>query len=90
MEGHNFDIRKHLIEYDDVMNKHRDVIYKLRKEFLTEKDLKEKLLKLVEQEIEHLVSFHTAAENEQEWNLNEIYERMDTIFSLPLEDRDKD
>ena len=89
VEGHNFDIRKHLIEYDDVMNKHRDVIYKLRKEFLTEKDLKEKLLKLVEQEIEHLVSFHTAAENEQEWNLNEIYERMDTIFSLPLEDRIK-
>ena len=89
VEGHNFDIRKHLIEYDDVMNKHRDVIYKLRKEFLTEKDLKEKLLNIVEQEIEHLVSFHTAAENEQEWNLNEIYERMDTIFPLPLEDRIK-
>ena len=89
VEGHNFDIRKHLIEYDDVMNKHRDVIYKLRREFLSENDLKEKLLKLVEQEIEHLVSFHTAAENEQEWNLNEIYERMDTIFPLPLEDRIK-
>ena len=56
---------------------------------MTEKDLKEKLLNIVEQEIEHLVSFHTAAENEQEWNLNEIYERMDTIFPLPLEDRIK-
>ena len=73
VEGHNFDIRKHLIEYDDVMNKHRDVIYKLRKEFLIDENLKEKLLNIVEQEIEHLVSFHTAAENEQEWNLNEIY-----------------
>ena len=38
IEGMNFDLRKHILEYDDVMNKHRDVIYKKRKEFLTIKD----------------------------------------------------
>ncbi len=35
VEGHNFDIRKHLVEYDDVMNKHREVIYRKRKKILT-------------------------------------------------------
>jgi len=35
IEGMNFDLRKHILEYDDVMNKHRDVIYKKRKEMLT-------------------------------------------------------
>jgi len=38
IEGMNFDLRKHILEYDDVMNKHREVIYKKRREFLTEKD----------------------------------------------------
>ncbi len=39
VEGHNFDIRKHLIEYDDVLNKHRDVFYKKRREILTAAEL---------------------------------------------------
>jgi preprotein translocase subunit SecA len=40
IEGFNFDLRKHILEYDDVMNKHREVIYKKRKEFLTIEDWK--------------------------------------------------
>jgi preprotein translocase subunit SecA len=40
VEGHNFDIRKHLIEYDDVMNQQREVIYRQRREALTGSDLK--------------------------------------------------
>ena len=65
VEGHNFDIRKHLIEYDDVLNKHREVIYGRRREILEEfahgqKDsLKEKILELVEDEIEQVILFHT-------------------------------
>ena len=43
IEGLNFDLRKHILEYDDVMNKHRDVIYKKRKEFLTIKDWQVKI-----------------------------------------------
>jgi preprotein translocase subunit SecA len=41
VEGHNFDIRKHLLEYDDVMNQQREVIYKQRRDLLTGMDLKE-------------------------------------------------
>ncbi|KKT80776.1 MAG: Protein translocase subunit SecA, partial [Candidatus Azambacteria bacterium GW2011_GWA1_44_9] len=65
VEGHNFDIRKHLLDYDDVLNKHRGVIYKKRREILAEyeteksgcqKDvLKARVLELVEQEIEQIV-----------------------------------
>ncbi|MDO8663504.1 MAG: preprotein translocase subunit SecA [Candidatus Wildermuthbacteria bacterium] len=43
IEGMNFDLRKHVLEYDDVLNKHREVIYKKRKEFLEIKNLKLKI-----------------------------------------------
>lgn len=92
VEGHNFDIRKHLLEYDDVLNKHREVIYKKRDDILgiTEKgSLRDEILKLVEQEIEQVVLFHTSNPNELEWNIEEIYESVGTIFSIKTESRIK-
>ena len=46
IEGFNFDARHHLLEYDDVLNKHREIIYKKRKEFLESNNLKEKILEI--------------------------------------------
>lgn len=46
IEGFNFDARHQLLEYDDVINKHREIIYKKRKEFLDSPDLKEKVLEI--------------------------------------------
>jgi preprotein translocase subunit SecA len=46
IEGFNFDARHHLLEYDDVLNKHREIIYKKRKEFLESENLKEKVLEI--------------------------------------------
>jgi len=48
IEGFNFDARHHVLEYDDVLNKHREIIYKKRKEFLTSENLKEKVLEIFE------------------------------------------
>jgi len=48
IEGFNFDARKHLLEYDDVMNKHREIIYKRRREFLESENLKEKILEIAQ------------------------------------------
>jgi len=48
VEGHNFDIRKHLIEYDDVMNKQREVIYHRRREALAGENSKEEVLEMIE------------------------------------------
>ncbi|XOU94815.1 MAG: preprotein translocase subunit SecA [Candidatus Kerfeldbacteria bacterium] len=99
VESHNFDTRKHLVEYDDVINKHREVIYKKREELLNiaeNKDIpeeertkqsKEKIFELIEGEIEQVVSFHTASEQEGTWNLDEVYEVVDTIFPVSLESR---
>ena len=89
VEGHNFDIRKHLVEYDDVMNKHREVVYKRRKEILFSENSKEKILEMVENEIEQVVLFHTSDEDEGQWNVEEIYEVVNTIFPIPNELRIK-
>jgi len=56
VEGFHFDIRKHLVEYDDVVNKHREVIYNERKKILSGADLKTNILSMVQNEIQSLVA----------------------------------
>jgi preprotein translocase subunit SecA len=55
-EGYHFNIRKHLVEYDDVVNKHREVIYAERKKILSGADLKSNILSMVRDEIQGLFS----------------------------------
>ncbi len=59
VEGHNFDIRKRVVEYDDVMNKHREVIYAKRKAALKHANLKEEIQKMLEKEFKTLTTVHT-------------------------------
>jgi len=91
VEGHNFDIRKHLVEYDDVINKHREIIYKKRGEILhsvTQKEgIKPVIKQLIYDELERVIQFHTSSEIIDEWNLDEIYEVIDTIFPVQLKTR---
>ncbi|MFA6388346.1 MAG: preprotein translocase subunit SecA, partial [Patescibacteria group bacterium] len=84
VEGHNFDIREHIVKYDDVMNRHREIIYKKRNEILAAEpeQVRKIILELVEAEIEHVVSFHTNIDNEQQWNIKEIYETLNSIFPV--------
>jgi preprotein translocase subunit SecA len=91
VEGHNFDIRKHLVEYDDVMNKHREVIYRRRAQILamSAEELRAEALQLVEHELSGIVSFHTANDDERAWDLDEIYDAVGTIFPLDIRDRVK-
>ena len=56
VEGYHFDIRKHLVDYDDVVNKHREVIYAERKKILSGADLKANILSMVQDETQSLVS----------------------------------
>lgn len=56
VEGFNFDARKHLVEYDDVLNKQREIIYKRRRKVLANEGLREEILEKVAQEITNLVS----------------------------------
>ncbi len=58
VEGHNFDVRKHVVQYDDVMNKHREVIYADRREIVAGQDMSEKVLGMIAAEVEGLVDQH--------------------------------
>lgn len=80
VEGHNFDIRKHTVEYDDVMNQQRQIIYGVRKEILEDasakneegRGLKIEILNKVEKEISNIVLLHTQEEVQYEKIVNEF------------------
>src|SRR5476649_2351598 len=59
VEGHNFDTRKQLVEYDDVMNRHREVIYARRRRALAAESLKEEILSMIRKEVAAMVVAHT-------------------------------
>lgn len=60
VEAHNFDIRKHLLEYDNVMNKQREVIYSQRREILSGADLTEEITAILQDLTEELVEQHVS------------------------------
>lgn len=79
VEGRNFDIRKHLVEYDDVMNIHRDIVYKRRHAFLTKEDLSEDIFQMLDELGESIVLNHTQARPQAEWDYKEIHEAVSAI-----------
>jgi len=83
VEGYHFDIRKHLVEYDDVINRHREVIYEERKKLLSGADLKSNILSMVSGEIKALVAAHIADEHGIGWNVDGLISETSNIFPLP-------
>lgn len=73
IEGHNFDARKYVLEYDDVMNKHRETVYALRRSVLLSDDNRERVLGDLQEQIGHLVLAHVRSDT-GESNLEEIAE----------------
>jgi preprotein translocase subunit SecA len=86
-EGYHFDIRKHLVEYDDVVNKHREVIYAERRKILSGADLKANIISMVRDEIQSLVARRLSNVSneleEKKSNLSGLLEDVSTIFPLP-------
>ncbi len=86
VEAHNFDIRKHLLEYDNVMNKQREVIYAQRRQILAGEHLKEDLLEMAGELVEDIVAEYTGETPPDEWDLqgleNEVFRQFG--FRLPL------
>ncbi len=60
VEGHNFDRRKNVVEYDDVMNRHREVIYGDRRKIVAGEDVHEKVVSLIDGQIEEIVAASTS------------------------------
>ncbi len=91
VEAHNFDIRKHLLEYDDVMNRQRTVIYDLRKDVLAGEDLREMVMEMTAEVSEELArKFSDEKEYPEQWDLAALrdatYAQFGYRFEYPAED----
>ena len=85
VEGHNFDIRKHVVQYDDVMNKHREIIYGERKKILSRESLRENILTMIHAEVAGAVETYTQSPDEDEWDLEGLAQAVKMLMPLPPE-----
>jgi preprotein translocase subunit SecA len=83
VEGYNFDLRKHVIQYDDVINKQREVIYHQRRTILEKDDLRDVVMEMVNQEIEDIVDEHTEGDATENWDLLGLTNEVRVIVPLP-------
>jgi len=86
VEAHNFDIRKHLLEYDDVMNKQREVIYTLRRDVLLGDNQKELLYDMAEEVLEEKLSEICQKDiYPEEWDVDQVNEFTERVFGFSVE-----
>ncbi|MGA7615656.1 MAG: SEC-C metal-binding domain-containing protein, partial [Thermoanaerobaculia bacterium] len=92
VEGRNFDVRKHLLEYDDVMNKQRESIYSLRRNILEGREGKEYILSAADDIVAYLIDTHLPEHEGRggEWNLAELNAELFDFFGLDLQALDVD
>ncbi len=89
VEGQNFESRKHLLEYDDVMNKQRETIYGLRRQLLQGDDQKDYLLDSMDRVVDWLVTNHCPKEQHaDEWNIQGLQNEFWGRFGVDLRKRD--
>ena len=85
VEAHNFDIRKHLLKYDDVMNRQREVVYELRQEILSEGDLSERIQEMVSDIARNTAFEHTDGKHPEMWPFEELQENLKQGYGLNIE-----
>jgi preprotein translocase subunit SecA len=90
VEGYHFDMRKHLVEYDDVVNTHRDVIYGEREKVLSGADLKANIQSMVEEEIGDILSQYLADIAPEQWDTDAMLRELAGILLPPPEMTDPD
>jgi preprotein translocase subunit SecA len=81
VEARNFNIRKHVLEYDDVMNTQREVIYSQRRKVLEKEDLKENIKQMIIEVVESLLDIYAGKEiHPEEWDLKGLSDYLSDIF----------
>jgi preprotein translocase subunit SecA len=84
VEGNNYSIRKHLLEYDRVMNEQREIIYDERRKVLDGANLKENILSMTQEVIEHIIDLHIGDDQlPEEWDVVTLREQLEHI--IPFE-----
>ncbi|MBO6304776.1 MAG: preprotein translocase subunit SecA, partial [Selenomonadaceae bacterium] len=82
VEARNFDIRKHVLEYDDVMNQQREILYKERKKILTGDNLKENIMGMINHIIKEEMNAYASEQlYPEEWNLDALIEDAEKIYA---------
>ncbi len=86
VEAHNFDIRKHLLEYDDVMNRQREVLYALRREIINTENGKEILLDMADELVDDaLAGIAHEKIYPEEWDIEALNELLERQFAVHIE-----
>ncbi|KYH32431.1 protein translocase subunit SecA [Clostridium tepidiprofundi DSM 19306] len=81
VEGNNFDIRKNVLQYDDVMNKQREIIYKQRAEVLEGEDIKDEILSMIKEIVYYAVDSHiTGVEEEYDEEIKKLIDYLEDIY----------
>ncbi len=89
VEGYHFDMRKHLVEYDDVVNKHRELIYGERSKILGGADLKSNILDMVNKEIEIIVGSHITGHYDDGHDIAGLLGEINKLIPVPPELNEK-
>ena len=83
VENRNFEMRKHVLEYDDVMNQQREVIYEQRRQVLTSDNLKENIQEMITDTIDRLVTTYCPdGVHEEEWDLQGLFNQAEQLFGF--------
>src|SRR5690554_5886227 len=97
VEGNNFDARKQLLQYDDVIRQQREVIYKQRFEVIDSENLREIIEQMIESTVENAIESYLPGEDEENWNVSGLTEYLhgtlleaDWITEADLSGKDKD
>ena len=85
VEGHHFDIRKHLLNFDDVLNQQRTVIYEQRSRILAGQGLQERALEMLVSEFDELIATHLQARHADDWNVDGFLAGLRQICAPPPE-----
>ena len=83
VEGYNFDIRKYTVEYDDVMNRQREVIYGQRRRLLAAESISEVIGDLIGNELDKLVAAYCTSDRQEEWDREGVWNAFSTLLGLP-------
>jgi preprotein translocase subunit SecA len=83
VEGFNFDARKHVVEYDDVMNKQREIIYGERRKVLEGADTRDNIEAYIRELIDKGVEVHCQARHAENWEIEELIQYLSAYFPIP-------
>ncbi|MBI5152050.1 preprotein translocase subunit SecA [Candidatus Peregrinibacteria bacterium] len=86
VEGHHFDIRKHLVQYDDIINIHREIIYSRRRKILESANIRTDIMNCISEFAENLVRNHTEARDVYEWDYEKIHAEICALVSEPAQE----